>query len=125
MTSKLDRTACDHRHTDKQADISVGYMEDTGRFIADVKIACACGEPFRFLGLKAGISWSEPLVSIDSLELHAPIEPQGTPRLMSHARFEMPPMPVKKETESCASSTGFGRWRRVGSDEQHISTRLD
>lgn len=85
-------SGCDHKGF--VAYVAVNRLEDTGRFSADVKIHCIdCKEPFRFLGLKAGSSPYEPLVSIDGLEARMPIEPQGIPKLMSHASFTMPPMP--------------------------------
>ena len=89
--------ACDH--PDFAARVDVARLMDTGRFAADVRIKCvACGEPFRFLGLAAGLSPYEPRVSVDGLELRAPIEPQGTPKIASHAAFVVPPMPIKKES---------------------------
>jgi hypothetical protein len=89
--------ACEHK--DFEANVTVFRLEDTGRFTADVRIRCKeCSEPFRFLGIQAGVSPYEPCVSIDGLELRAPIEPQGTPTLHSHARFEMPPMAPKADS---------------------------
>lgn len=89
-------------HQDFNAVVSVtGLVDDPAkelthapadRWTADVRINCVqCGEPFRFLELPAGISFQRPMVSIDGLELRVPIEPQGTPRLVQAARFEMPP----------------------------------
>jgi hypothetical protein len=80
------------KHESFDAHVSVGRMEDTGRFMADVKITCTeCNEPFRFLGVPPGISWERPACSIDSLELHAPIEPEGEKQLFARATFQMPP----------------------------------
>jgi hypothetical protein len=71
--------------------VAIHRIEDLGRFMADVKVACAeCGEPFRFLGLEAGLHFTRPAVSITGLELHVPIEPQGEPRLQPAASFSMP-----------------------------------
>lgn len=78
--------------------VTVTRMEDTGRFTADIKVRCAsCGEPFRFLGVPPGIRWDRPTCSIDGLELHVPIEPEGEPRMFAGATFAMPPElgPVK------------------------------
>lgn len=62
------------------------------RFHADVRIACAdCREAFRFLGCESGLRWDRPMVSIDGLELRAPIEPEGIPMLSQRSTFEMPP----------------------------------
>lgn len=81
--------------------VAVNRLLDTGRFAADIRIECSeCHEPFRFLGLGAGLSPYEPTVSIDGLELRAPIEPQGTPVLYSSARFVVPPLPPKPGEES-------------------------
>jgi hypothetical protein len=87
----------DCRHEDFAASVAVNRMEDSGHVIADIRIACRqCGEPFRFLGCRvAGLSFQEPSVSVTELELHAPIEPQGDPRLRSQMKFEMPAVPVK------------------------------
>ena len=87
---------CTHTKAHR-AEVKVGFMEDSGRFIADVTIVCAdCGEPFRFLGLPAGVSFERPMVSIDSCELHVPIEPQGVVQLHSSASFHMPPRETRQ-----------------------------
>jgi hypothetical protein len=45
-------------------------------YAADVRIKCdQCGLPFRWMGLDAGIHPQQPRVSVDALELRAPIEP--------------------------------------------------
>lgn len=88
--------SCEHKNF--AARVAVNRLEDTGRFSADVTIHCSdCQEPFRFMGLPAGSSWRWPTVSIDGLELRAPIEPQGAPVLQGKATVEMPPElgPVK------------------------------
>jgi len=83
-------------HMSFSATCEMNRFEDTGRFSVDVRIHCInCGEQFRFLGVPAGISWTEPRVSIDGLELRAPIEPQGVPQIASQATFEMPKIPEK------------------------------
>jgi hypothetical protein len=83
-------------HPDFEAHISVNRFEDSGRFNVEVRVLCrACREPFRFLGLDAGLSWEQPRVSVDGLELRAPLEPQGVPKLASRSVFEMPKMPEK------------------------------
>lgn len=91
------KVTCEHK--DFNASVRVNRLEDTGRFSADVRIQCAeCEEPFRFLGVPAGSSPYQPTVSIDGLDLRAPIEPQGTPQLQSHAAFVMPPLPPKRDS---------------------------
>jgi hypothetical protein len=46
------------------------------RYTAEIKIHCAeCGLPFRFLGLPFGSHPTSPRLSVDSIELRAPIEP--------------------------------------------------
>lgn len=57
------RTASDNDPT------VVGYS-------ADIKINCRdCGEPFRWTGLRAGLSPAQPMCSLDETELRAPIRP--------------------------------------------------
>jgi len=92
----VDRvTPCEH--PDFRANVAVARLAEREggsvvRFSADVKIECAkCGEPFRFIGVGAGVSFQGPCVSIDGLELRAPIQPQGHPQLATKATFEMPP----------------------------------
>ncbi len=84
-------------HEDFGAEVKVTRMEDTGCVIADITIKCSqCGEPFRFLGCPdVGLAWNRPSVSVNELELHAPIEPQGDPKLRMAGRFEMPPAVVR------------------------------
>jgi hypothetical protein len=89
-----DPSAC--THPDFRSFVNVGRFEDTGRFLAEVLIYCAtCGSPFRFLGVPAGIHWERPAASIDSLELRAPIEPEGEKRLQERASFHMPEIPPR------------------------------
>lgn len=89
--------SCEHK--DFRALVKVNRLEDTGRFSADITVWCAaCAEPFRFLGVKAGSSPYEPMVSIDGLELRAPLEPQGTPQIQRGARFVVPPLPGERES---------------------------
>lgn len=56
--------------------VTVGEGGPVGEFVADVKIACAdCGLPFKFVGVKQGLSYDEPRVSVNDQELRAPIQP--------------------------------------------------
>ena len=84
-------------HEDFHARVAVGRILDVGKFVADVTIKCAdCGEPFRFVGVPAGISYDHPMISIDGLELHAPIEPEIEKRLMDRATFHMTKAPTRQ-----------------------------
>jgi hypothetical protein len=86
----------DCAHENFAGDIAVHRLIDTGKFTADITIKCAeCGEPFRFIGLEAGARFDRPMVSIDGLELRAPIEPEGEHRLMGSASFQMPKIPTR------------------------------
>lgn len=64
------------KHPAFNASVTVNRLQDTGRFMADVRIECAgCKEPFHFKGLAMGYSPTEPMVSVDGLELRVPIAP--------------------------------------------------
>ena len=83
-------------HEQFRADVKVARLEDSGKFMAEIQVRCVqCDEPFRFVGLRAGVSFERPMVSIDELELHAPIEPEGEKRLQASASFQMPTIPVR------------------------------
>lgn len=83
-------------HEKFAAQVNVGRMLDSGKFMADITINCVdCGSPFRFVGLSAGVDFARPMVSIDDLELHAPIEPEGEKRLQDSATFVMPKIPQR------------------------------
>lgn len=84
------------KHEQFGCECKIQRMEDragsVGEFILEVTAKCVqCDEPFRMLGLPAGLSFTRPMVSIDGLELRIPIEPQGDPRIFASAHFEMPP----------------------------------
>lgn len=77
------------RHADFDAVVDVARVLSTGpaagepdpdtmpvAYVAEIQIKCAgCGEPFRFTGCTAGLSYAEPRVSVDEATLHAPIRP--------------------------------------------------
>lgn len=47
-------------------------------YMADITVKCAdCGRPFQFLGLEPGIDTGGARVSIDGLEAHIALCPQG------------------------------------------------
>lgn len=63
---------CPHPTFGTQVDITRTELA----WMADIRITCiACDEPFRFPGLNVGVSLGYPTVSMDGIELRAPIEP--------------------------------------------------
>lgn len=70
------------KHERFEARVAINRMIDTGRFMADVTVKCAdCHEPFHFIGVDMGLSMLTPRVSVDGLELRAPIAPGISPAL--------------------------------------------
>ena len=71
--------ACKHNKAHK-ANVSVGYLEDSGRFTCEVRVECAdCGRKFQFIGLPLGLDLQErATMSVDGQELRAAIAPVGT-----------------------------------------------
>lgn len=74
--------ACEHENF--EASVAVGRLEPTlpratkMRFMADVKIHCTqCNRQFQFVGLPAGVDLNGATTSIDGLEAHLAIVPQG------------------------------------------------
>lgn len=48
-------------------------------YIAEVTVQCEdCGEPFRWIGVPAGLRHDRPMVSIDEKTLHAPLRPASS-----------------------------------------------
>lgn len=90
MTRTAARASCEHEGF--AANVAVTRIEDRPDcYQADVRIECTqCGEPFRFLGLPHGLSFTAPMLSADGLELRAPIEPEGKKRIATKASFHMP-----------------------------------
>lgn len=67
------------KHMNFFTSVRVARVEDIGRFVAEIEIRCTeCDTPFQFLGVPPGFNYRAPTVSIDGLELNAPICPQGT-----------------------------------------------
>jgi hypothetical protein len=65
-------------HMEFGAEVRVARLEDTGRFVAEVRIRCAqCDKPFAFLGLEPGIDLGGARVSLDGLEANLAIAPEG------------------------------------------------
>ncbi|WDI31569.1 hypothetical protein PUV54_16580 [Hyphococcus flavus] len=83
--------ACEHKNFHCAAHIGRLSDEEGGPitgYVADLKIECAdCGLPFRFVGLNAGNHHSEPRVSIDGIELRAPIEPAEHEKFAPRAEY--------------------------------------
>lgn len=90
MAEKKSPSQCMHEQFHVHANII--RLEDAGKYIAEIRVKCEqCDEPFRFLGVPAGLLNERPSCNVDGLELHAPIEPQGTPILHTKLRYEVPP----------------------------------
>lgn len=72
---------CEHENFSVNADIGRLSMVDGGpitHYCADVSVSCAdCGQKFQFVGLPLGCSAYRPTVSMDGLELRAPLMPEG------------------------------------------------
>ncbi len=67
------------KHMQFKADVRVARLEDSGRFMAEVRIHCSeCGLPFEFQGLPAGLNLNGAAVSVDHLEANLAIAPQGS-----------------------------------------------
>ncbi|MGW0566113.1 hypothetical protein [Streptomyces tauricus] len=69
-------------HMDFEADVEVNRLTATDDdptvvgYSADIKVRCAnCGEPFRWIGVPAGMSPRRPMCGLDETELHAPLRP--------------------------------------------------
>lgn len=72
---------CPHENFNATVDINRIGTEETSdgmprAYVADIRVRCAdCKEPFRWTGLRAGVSFAHPMVSVDETELHAPLRP--------------------------------------------------
>ena len=81
--------ACPHKEF--RAQVNVNRFEDTGKFLAEITVTCLrCQIPMRFIGVAAGLGWSQPTCSIDALVLNAPIEPELVRVLHAGASYEIP-----------------------------------
>lgn len=66
-------------HMNFRAAVEVARLEDSGRFMAHVRVICAeCGLPFQFNGLETGIDLNGARVGVDGLEARLSISPQGS-----------------------------------------------
>jgi hypothetical protein len=69
---------CKHTKAHK-AIVRIDYLEDSGRFMADVKIECAdCGRPFQFLGLPLGLDLNGAAMDVEGQTARLAIAPVGT-----------------------------------------------
>jgi len=67
-------TKCKHLNFDAQ--VNVIRLEDSGSFMAEVKIECReCHTPFQFLGMPMGLSFTKPMVEVMAVEARLPIKP--------------------------------------------------
>lgn len=67
-------------HMNFDAVVTVNRIAEEGQvptaYNADITVTCAdCGEPFRWTGLRAGVSFAFPMVSVNEREMHAPLRP--------------------------------------------------
>lgn len=72
-----EQSACAHTKSHRSF-VRVDYMEDTGRFMASIKIRCEeCGLGFQFLGLPLGLNIEGAAMRMDGEEAHIAIAPVG------------------------------------------------
>ena len=74
--------ACPHKNFDATVEVTrLTEMEDgpvTG-YSTSIMVRCSdCDEPFRWIGVPAGLSPRHPAVSVDEKELRAPIRPASS-----------------------------------------------
>jgi hypothetical protein len=71
--------ACPHEDFHVQANIGRIEPDSNGMpkaFICEISVSCQqCGEPFRFTGVPAGLSFAHPMVDVAETTLHAPVRP--------------------------------------------------
>jgi hypothetical protein len=75
--------ACPHQNFAASVEVNrlTGREGDTepNAYSADIKAWCAdCGEPFRWIGLQAGLSGSKPMCSVDETVMSAPLRPASS-----------------------------------------------
>lgn len=81
---KIDPASCPHMNHNIYASIARIQKSDAEpetiiAYTADIRIEChECRQPFEFIGLPNGMSYYRPTVSINGLELRAPIAIPGT-----------------------------------------------
>lgn len=78
--------SCEKNHQPVAA-VHIQFATDVGRYITSLAVMCElCGKRFRFLGAQPGLDFDGVRSSVDGMELHAGIAPEGEP---------VPPVPVK------------------------------
>jgi hypothetical protein len=71
------KVGCQHRKS-HEAIVAVQCFEDTGTFLAEIRIKCAdCGLPFQFLNLPLGLHMGGSAMSVDGQEARLAIVPVG------------------------------------------------
>lgn len=84
-TSNPDR-ACPHPQFEAVVTVNRIGPDENGipqGYIAEITVNCApppagCGEPFRFTGAPAGVSFNHPTVTVDEKTLNAPLRPASS-----------------------------------------------
>lgn len=80
----LDR-ACPHDNSVAHVEINRLTDGDGGPvtgYTSTIRVACAdCDEPYEWIGLPVGLSPRGPTVSVDGLELRAPLRPASSGEL--------------------------------------------
>ncbi|MFI8535391.1 hypothetical protein ACIGMX_34740 [Streptomyces aquilus] len=71
---------CPHENFDAYVEVNrLAASDDDPTIVgyaADIKVNCRdCDEPFRWIGVPAGLSPRQPMCSVDETELHAPLRP--------------------------------------------------
>jgi hypothetical protein len=74
--------ACEHLHFESSVTVQRLTSTDDGPvtgYVAEVLVRCAdCQEPFRWIGVPAGLSPAGPRVSVNEEELRAPVRPASS-----------------------------------------------
>lgn len=80
-TAPIEIPECEHLEFEVQAMVVRVTKVEGGPVVAydtTITVCCAkCRQPFRWIGLPAGSSYSAPMTSVDGRELRAPIAPIG------------------------------------------------
>lgn len=83
MTADPDKP-CPHEDFAAEVDVNrlLDGQEDGSApraYSASIRVCCAqCGEPFRWIGVPAGLRPDRPMVSVDETELRAPLRPASS-----------------------------------------------
>lgn len=74
--------ACPHEDFTARVEVNRLTAEEGGPitgYSADVRVCCAhCDEPFRFIGMRAGLDPRAPACSVDEAEARLPIRPASS-----------------------------------------------